>query len=245
VAVVAIIALGAPEPIGAAHTEQDLSGRWMMAQLSTTVARVPVIGNVYAKSRLVALLNLKHERERLHGKGMLCQLEVDSGSRWVSTTLPTAFMRSLPRPFVDGRVIRDAAGRLRFEQTKQTLVVGARLREPEHDPLPRSPSDPQVYDQDGDGHPGVTIQIGGLVSGDIYVAQRSWTTLSGTAFGSAGFAGPLRFGNEQVVLEATSSMLDDPPLSRPVPSQSWFRMVRLPKSTRCRAAMRMAAEWFE
>jgi hypothetical protein len=244
-AVLVFIWLSTPDRGGAAQAAADLSGRWMMAQLSTTVARVPVIGDVYARSRLVALLNLTHEGDRLHGKGVLCRLDIDSGSRLVSTTLPAAFLRSLPRPFVDARLVHDADGPLRFEQARQTVVVGAHLPVPERDPLPRGPDDPRVYDQDGDGHPGVTIEIGGIINGEIYVTQRSWTALSGTASGPEGFSGSLRFGNEQVVLDATSHMLADPPVSRPVPSQSWFRLVRLPKSTPCLAAARLASAWFQ
>ena len=87
-----------------AAAEGDLSGRWVMAQLSVTVAEVPVVGKIYASTRTVTLHDLDHDGDRLHGPGELCQLELDSGSTFVSTKLPKAFKRSLPRPSFDARV---------------------------------------------------------------------------------------------------------------------------------------------
>jgi hypothetical protein len=59
------------------------------------------------------------------------------------------------------------------------------------------------------------------------------------------FSGSVRFGNEQVVLQATSSLLARPPTTRAVPSRSWFRMARLPYDTGCAAARELTAGWFE
>lgn len=226
-----------------AAAEGDLSGRWVMAQLSVTVAEVPVVGKIYASTRTVTLHDLDHDGDRLHGPGELCQLELDSGSTFVSTKLPKAFKRSLPRPSFDARVGRDDSGNVTLRQPKRTVVVGAKLDEPTRDPLPRKPGDATVYDQDRDGHPGVTVVVDGIVSGEIYVAQRSWTRLSGTMVGREGFGGRLEHGSEQNILQATSSMLDDPPDQKPLPSKSWFRMTRLSDDATCKTARAVASRW--
>lgn len=237
--------LAAALPPRPAIASADLSGRWVVAQLATTVAEVPVIGKIYATTRTVTLHDLDHEGDRLHGAGTLCQLELDSGSRLVTATLPEAFKRSLPRPVVDARLARNDDGDLTIRQGRRTVVVGAKLDEPLEDPLPRRPADETVHDQDRDGHPGVTIAIEGIVDGEIYVAQRSWTALSGSQVGREGFAGRLYHDSEQSILEATSSMLDDPPEQRPLPAKSWFRMTRLGEAASCKTARAVAAGWFQ
>jgi hypothetical protein len=223
----------------------DLSGRWLMAQLTTTVAHVPIVGDVYATSRLLTIHEVRHESDRLYGPGRLCDLELNSGSRFVRATLTRAFKARLPPPMLDTRLTSDAEGNVTLRQERRFVVVGARLADPLRDPLPTMPSDPQVFDEDRDGHPGLTVEIGGILSGQIYVAQRSWTELSGRMIGLDRISGSVRFGNEQVVLQATSTLLRHPPTTRALPSRSWFRMARLPYDTGCATARSLTASWFE
>lgn len=242
--VLGVVAAAIAASPGQLVAAEDYSGRWVMAQLTTTVADVPVVGEIYATSRLVTLMDLDHEGERLKGSGSICRLELDSGSSVVTTKLPKAFIRSLPRPKIDAKVwIKD--GRINFRQGKQTIVVGAKLERPTKDKLPTSPKDKRVRDQDRDDKPGVTIEIDGLVSGDIYVAQRTWTRLRGTKRVDGSFQGKVRFGNEQSILGTTSSLLDDPPNARPVPSKSWFKLAPMDDDATCADARRMAKKWLD
>jgi hypothetical protein len=227
-----------------AEESHRLDGRWVMMQQSTTVATVPVLGDIFAKSLVVSLHDARHRGGRLKGKGRVCQLRIDSGTRFVKTILPAAFRRSLPPPLLNARIL-DKGGKLQLLQSKRTIVVGARLKDKKRDTMPSTASDPRVFDQDGDGKPGVTIQIGGIVSGKIYVVQRSWTRLFGSEQRNGEFVGKLKFGNEQVILGATSSRLKSKPISRPVPSKSWFRLLKVPASSSCNDARRIAKRWFK
>lgn len=230
----------------ATHAAQarGLSGRWMMAQLISSAARIPVFGELHASTRVVSVHELRDTGERLFGGGRLCTLALDSGSRLVRTRLSAATAARMPRPYVDARLAHGAQGGISFHQKKQIVVVGARLRDPISDPLPRRASDPRVFDEDRDGKPGMTIEVFGILSGQIYVAQRSWTELVGRSVGADAFAGALRFGHEQVVLDATSSRLERSPKTRALPSQSWFRLERLAPEEGCDAARRRSAAWF-
>jgi hypothetical protein len=232
-------------PVTRATQEDELTGSWVMAQLATTAARIPIIGEVHASSRIVTVHQLRHEGGRLFGAGTLCQLELDSGSWFVRVRVPPATQAHLPPPVIDARIGREASGSRTFWQDRQLVVVGARLADPRLDPLPRGPTDPRVVDEDRDGYPGLTIEIGGILPGRMYVAQRSWTELSGQSAGSAAFAGRLRFSNEQVVLDATSRRLARAPASRPVPAMSWFRLQRMAGPGGCEAARALARGWFE
>lgn len=212
------------------------SGRWAFLQATTTVARIPVIGNVYATTTAVSLHKLKHHGERLRGKGKLCHLAIDSGSALVKTTMPPALVRALPIPRIDG-VLREHDGQLAFAQPRQTIVLGARLADPSGGELPQDRSDARVIDQDEDGAPGVTVRVTGLVSGDIHVVQRSWTELTSHRVSHDRIEGAIRFGNEQVILDATSSMLRKAPDATPDFARSRFHLVRVAESSTCMDAI--------
>lgn len=234
----------APRP-SHAQEASDLSGTWLMAQLTTTISRVPVVGKVYAQSRVISVHQLRHAGEQLHGPGTLCQLELESGSRLVRTALSKRALTRLPPPHLDARVVRGARGQLDFWQPRQLLIVGARLEKPLTDPLPTRLDAPQVIDEEGDGHPGLTIEVSGLAPGRLYVVQRSWTELKGSLVARDAFAGALRFDHEQVVLDATSFLLRRSLPSEPVLARSWFRLQRLVGETSCEAARARAKGWFE
>ncbi len=223
---------------------EDYSGRWVMAQLTTTVAEIPVVGEIYATSRLVTMHDLTHDGDSLKGSGKISRLELDSGTSLVKTILPAKFIRSLPKPIIEARLNVDD-GVLKFRQRKQTIVVGAELERPTKDKLPTSPKDKRVRDQDDDDKPGVTIKIDGLVTGDMYVAQRTWTRLRGTKRVDGTFQGRVYFGNEQSVLASTSSMLEDPPETKAVPKKSWFKLVRVDGDATCKDARKVTAKWLK
>jgi len=231
-------------PIEPVKAKSDLSGKWIVASVTTTVAKVPVVGKIYAKTNTVVLHDLKQDGKRLRGGGTLCRLDIDSGSKFVDTKLPDKFKRALPPPFFDG-LVTEKDGETKLRTGRRLVVMGARLKKPAKDDLPQEPKDERVVDQDRDGAPGVTISIDGIVTGDIHVATRSWTRFLGEAKGDDELRGKVYFDQEQSILSTTSSMLEEPPETKPVPSKSWFRMVRVSKDTTCGDARRMTDDWFE
>lgn len=214
-------------------------GRWVMVQRTTSSASIPVVGEINATTTVISLHDLRSEDGRLKGGGTLCDIEIQSGSDLVNTILPAAFRKALPPPALDAMIpIEDGA--LRLKQARRTVVVGAQLDTPESETLPTKASDPRVFDQDGDGKPGVTVRVEGIVSGSIYVVQRSWTRFDGTFLSDGTFGGKLFFGNEQVVLGSTSPFLGSPPKAKARPEKSWFRIARVDKDATCKDGLRAA-----
>ncbi len=80
------------------------------------------------------------------------------------------------------------------------------LSNPTTDPLPTAAGDPHVWDQDGDGNPGVTVDVTNP-NGQLYLVKRAlWTFGSGTV-NQTWLAGPLTFGIEQNALGASNPQL--------------------------------------
>ena len=64
-------------------------------------------------------------------------------------------------------------GTLVIRRDATPTPVGIRLDDPATESLPADPDDPRIVDDDGDGNPGVTVSIdaGGGVTGELYIAR--------------------------------------------------------------------------
>jgi hypothetical protein len=227
-----------------AAPDEDLGGTYLLAQRTTTVADLPVLPNISAQTRSVALLSLSQRGDRLHGAGTLCHIEIVSSSALVKTELPAALKKILWHVELDASLQPTRDG-YRLRQSPRSVVLGAHLEDQAGDALPASARDGRVFDQDGDGHPGVTLRVRGIVAGELYVVQRATSLLDGT--GRAGrFSGRVSFSSDDVVLGATRRLLTLRTRTRPDLARSSFWLERLPARSTCRDAMTSAAaRWAE
>src|SRR5690606_41322611 len=95
-----------------------------------------------------------------------------------------------------------------------TVVLRATSTNTGSDPLPTAGNDRSVTDDDDDGKPAVTVQLSGIVNGQIYLVQRRTSRLDRHAT-EGGFHGRIRFTNEQKILDATSKTLRRDPRAKP------------------------------
>jgi hypothetical protein len=221
-----------------ARAQEDLSGTYIMFEQTTSVTELPVLKDVTAKMRATTLVNLSHDGNSLRGQGKLCDLHIESSTDLISTEFPAAFKRSLP-PIALNLRLRGEGNSMKVTQATATSVLGVKLKDQQKEPLPKNTDDPRVYDQDGDGHPGMTVKVDGIVSGEVYVIQRTTTRLLGERIG-ASFRGQVIFKNEQKVVGASSVMLNRSPNPKPDLSQSFFRLEKVSPALGCSDAARIA-----
>lgn len=233
--IAALAALLAPASTGA---EESYSGVYLYIQKTTSITKMPVLADVVATTRAVSIQHLTQDGEWLRGSGRLCDVQMHSSSKLVKTILPAAFRRAIPSVVTNGH-LRKVGETLTFMQPKQTLVLGAELASDETDPLPTAPQDPRVRDHDRDGKPGVTVLVSGIVSGEIYLTQRSTSHLIGRAT-PGGFRGTIHFTNDQSILDATKGVLKRNPDAKPDPARSEFVLRRVDPKLTCSEALRMA-----
>lgn len=219
----------------------DLAGRWAQKQVTTSVTRVPVVGEVRSRTETLLLVDIVQRGADLELTTEVCAISIRNRPNLVRTTIPDAFVRSLERTVRMARLTIGAEG-WQFEQPRFVEVLGARLDDAERDPLPTSDDDPRVFDQDGSGHPGLTVRIGGMVSGDVYVVQRGWNRLRGRPTGTDRLDGTVEWDNEQVVLGASNVFLrrDSPAEPDGARGRNWFRSTRVAPGTTCREVVRTA-----
>jgi hypothetical protein len=145
-------------------------------------------------------------------------------------------MRSLtPHPRL--AMLREEGGEIIFEQPAYLETRGAVLENPETDELPVDPEDPRVIDQDGDGFPGMTVDVTlfGFLRAQIYVVQRVQYQLQGVVTSADRIEGLIEWADEQVVLDATSAMLlaGSESFPDPDPNQHVFVMLRAQQDWDC------------
>ncbi len=214
---------------------ESLPGTYAMLQVNARITNVPVVGLTHTETH--ALLRTTVTRggaDRLDMLIEVCDLRQVSESTLVQVIFPEAFLLSLetyPRVIE----LRPDLGTNRFTSPLAVEVYGAHLIDPVHDALPTESSDSRVYDQDNDGKPGVTIRVTGLVDGEIWLIQRSQSTLSGWFESSDRWGGLIDSEVEQVYLGSDNPILSKPNESTkdPDPSHSYIDLARVPADKDC------------
>lgn len=217
-----------------AATLPNLEGTWARQQLTTAVSSVPILGEVTSETRALVLVRIEQEGRDLEIHEEVCRLETRALGGMVQTTYPEGFKESVSGRTKRGRLLYSPRG-LGYEEIETAHPVGAVLDRPKEDPLPTSPRDPRVVDADGDGKPGVTVQVRGLIDGDLYMVHRSKSRLLGRVLDQERIAGRVTWKTEQSVLSATRDVLANPPKTQPHPdpARSKFRMRRVPADLDC------------
>jgi hypothetical protein len=223
----------------------DLEGTWAMVQVYPQIAILPIAGEVPRSSTVAQLVEATQSGSRLTMRDSYCFTDVDDGTSIVETVIPDQFMDSL-RPEPRTAILIEQTASVRFESSPYVEVRGAVLDDPFSDPLPVDVSDPRVFDQDGDGNPGMTVRVTilGLVEGETYVVQRVSYRLSGVMVGSDRIEGTIEWTDEQVVLGATNELLKADTIGKldPDPAAHRFVMVRVDETWTCKTLRERMAE---
>ncbi|MCL6641874.1 MAG: hypothetical protein K6T71_00915 [Candidatus Bipolaricaulota bacterium] len=212
----------------------DLSGVWAQLVVSSQLSDVPLAGRVRQQTISIQRVSIQQNGSAVTIEAQTCALEFDSGTPVVRLSFPERFVNSLGLDVKKAQFDPSTGG---FVQPRATYLRGVRLQDPERDPLPTDPKDPRVFDQDGDGKPGMTLQasVAGLFNADIYIIQRDWNILRGQLTSSTALDGLVEWGSEQVILGATNPIFlnPNPVFPDPNPNNSFFRSTRVNGGTSC------------
>ncbi len=213
---------------------EDLSGTWAQLMNISAFSDVPVVGEVQNETISIQKLRIEQNGLDLEITAETCSIILESTPALAETIIPDAFVESLEVTTRPGTLtVSDDGVEVYFPTFVE--VRGAVLDDPVQDPLPTDPDDPRVFDQDGDGNPGLTVRVTGLLSGEIYVVQRGSDELTGQVQGRDRFDGLVTWENEQVVLGTDNPLLDNEPdtIVNPDPAASFFRTTRVADDAEC------------
>jgi len=215
----------------------DLSGSWAHVQVYSQYATFPVVGRVRNVTTVILRVQIEQTGSAIVLHDAYCATTIDNGTILASTVIPDAFLASLvANPRI--AILEQTEDGLRFVQEWYTEIRGVRLDDPENEALPTAEDDPRVFDQDGDGKPGMTVKskIIGLFRGETYVVQRVHYRLIGTVTSPDTIEGLIEWTNEQITIGASSSFFasDIQPTVDPVVENSYFIAKRIDPEMDCK-----------
>jgi hypothetical protein len=203
-----------------ATSDEDLAwedfrtGRFaMQLVLSSEVQNPFPTSNEWALSQTNNVLLLDWERD---GLDFTYSEEVCS----VTSTEVFGTLTTFSSDFTSALSGRVRTGTMESEAVGSALGVdeyidlnGVMLDDPVGEALPEDMDDPRVYDMDGDGSPGITVNVsidnlGESMEGEVYVIQRSVLSLEGIVTEADRIEGYANYSNEQVVLGASEWWLN-------------------------------------
>ncbi len=211
----------------------DVSGKWAQQQVTTSVSKIPIVGVVETRTIAYLLLDIEQDGTQLEISSTVCSIKIDGDIKKVRSVVPQGMIDAIGTVTRKARLERTKDGRVRFFQPRSTDLLGVKLSKT-GEQLPTEPDDPRVVDADKDGKPGVTVKIEGMIDGAVYVIQRSWSILRGIAAGDQ-IDGKVTWKTEQVVLDASSALLNSNPDAKPHANRDrhFFRTTRIRSKSTC------------
>ena len=232
-----------------AHAQEpappDLQGTWAQRQITHTITAVPLVGDIRSTTTSLLLLKVSQQGPVLTLTEHLCHVDIRSESDKLRTIIPQRFLHALSGTTRKVTLVRKGDS-WTYTQHPKFVVQGAMLKNPREDALPQNEDDPRITDPDGDGKPGLTVLLRGIIDGEAYVVQRGWNKLVGRVVGDGRIQGTMAWAMEQSVVDASSLFLDSSPKTRPEKGadKHTFDMVKIPQGMSCSALRKEAPKRF-
>lgn len=225
-------------------TSPDLTGTWAQFVVHRSLSAIPVVGDVASETTTRLLVTLSQEGGLVQARAKVCGMHIE-GSKLVRTSIPPALVRAMPEQSWQTR-LSASDGKLQLAPWSRWDVLGARLSAPDSERLPTEVSDTRVFDQDGDGKPGVTVAVRGMIDGEIFVAQKGWSELQPDRVTADSISGSVRWRQTQTILGASSRFLSSGPETRPdpKPEANWFSARRVEAGASCAEVSALPASFF-
>ncbi len=142
----------------------------------------------------------------------------------------------------------DTSATTRLPAHRVVWLWGVRdLADPVQDPLPESADSPLVFDQDLDGHPGVTIRVDRPLEGERYMVRRAVWDLAEAAVSADGLwlTGTLTFSVEEKAIGADNPLLTILAPITPEATGNAYAMRRVPPDFTCEDLRALGDTLFE
>ncbi|MCA9563001.1 MAG: hypothetical protein KC561_05905 [Myxococcales bacterium] len=220
----------------------DLNGRWLLREEQRSMTDAPMVGEVVTTTRFWILADIAQTDEALNITMEMCHIDTESSNDSATSSLSRQFVETMGTIDVPATFLRVDSTHVLY-QAPDLRIRGADRAVIGYDPLPEDDDDPRVQDDDQDGNPGVTVNVSGMVDGQIYIVQRRETSLCG-AGDEDGIEGLITWQIDQTTVGASSFMLNRQTELVPVPDPTVHRfwLSRLPNETTCAEIYSEASE---
>ena len=127
----------------------------------------------------------------------------------IETSLSDAATQAI-RPPPTPVTVEEIDDTLRVTRPATPTPVGIELDDPANEPLPTDPNDPRIVDDDGDGNPGITvdIRVSDELTGELYIARREIFAYQAYLTDPDTLRGNVTDDSEQLVIGASDPIFD-------------------------------------
>jgi hypothetical protein len=202
-----------------------LSGVYsMLGVVNATVASIPVSLQLLFRLRILQTFNTTTVKQ----SNTLCALKLPSVKGVATLTIGPLLQGIIQQEsdiVSEGTFLSTEGTTQKYNPPPFLVVLGAKLKHPTTDPLPTMMNLTGEWDEDHDGHPGVTVGASVFTcttTQELYVAIRTMGTLSGTFKRTDAIDGTMAVTESESVLGYSNSCLSaaagiDPMLSPTTP----------------------------
>lgn len=201
----------------------EFAGDWVMDLTLVTRATVPLLGDFLTRTRSEVAVRLEVRGDEVWQTQRVCTTTVNDGRGLVRTKIPPAFVSALPVITFPVTLTPTPTGWAYGADFGRQLLGWNDDGE-----LPRAEERSRIRDDDGDGHPGLTVLVEAPVvgAGEVYVVQVGRTRVAGGWEGQ-GFAGSVTIPElQQAVVGASRDLFLHAPTLVPDHTASRFSMMR-------------------
>ncbi len=219
----------------AAQEESPLPpGKYRLEMIMASTTRVPFFGSSQSASRSISLVEVRRGESGFMQNHQVCDFRVLDDSKMIKLIFPEKFIAALAKHSYPIELVKDAQG-WNYRADLGVERIGYRADGGE-DKLPTKIDDPAVFDWDGDGHPGATLQLSIplLPTGELYVVQRGQSVRTGRIVERGKIEGAIEVRNfDQKVLGARPGFLAKSPEIKPNPEETRFTLNAVPDDSTC------------
>jgi len=225
-------------PAAAGADEEILlkPGAYKLEMIMASTTRVPFFGSSKSASKSISLVEIRRDGDGLVQNHRVCDFRVLEDSKMIKMIFPEKFIAALAKHSYPIQLEKKAAG-WSYRADLGIERIGYRPNGTE-EKLPTKIDDPEVYDWDGDGHPGATLQLSIplLPTGELYVVQRGQSILTGRMVQPGKIEGHVEVRHfDQKVLGAWPGFLARSPEIEPDPKESRFTLSPIAADSTCEA----------
>jgi hypothetical protein len=213
-------------------TVTDVSGTWVIRALASQVVVAPIVGTLRPKTLFYMLADISQSGASIVASGRYCdRAEVDQPGTLTKVVVPDQWAHT-EKVFTRPGTLAVGTDGIAVLAFSPLVELAGAVADATTDALPTGLDDRRVIDEDGDGHPGITMNITGALTGSLYSVQRQTTALAGIAVAPDRFEGKLDFASQQLVLDSYPTLLTGlyrqaAATTDPTPCTSTFEMVKV------------------
>ncbi len=199
---------------------KDFTGTYAEKVTISTLDKLPGVGDVETTSSYYGINTIEFVGGEYVSTSISCKSVSVAKNAAFQTIIPDIVVQCIP-PLVGKLTVTDEDGTIKIDKEETVMPVGVKLADPWNDPLPTDPSDSRIWDQDGDGKPGVTIEVKASgMTGKIYTIRKERGLWSASMDLEGNFYGLFTDKSEQKTIGADPALFNINPESKVNPDLS-------------------------